>query len=144
MLVGYLGEASVWLKCAIPSYVSEIIKTLINCIVEILKRFYYFNAWFVLPFTWNKAVFSAVSKQRIFFNYYLALNSDPRFLMHFPSSLCVYSVLQRNITTALLAPNLLCVICKTYVNMINARGHSKLNYVVQLTFHNRIQLYRVK
>ena len=128
MLVGYLGEASVWLKCIIPSYVSEMIKTLINCIAEILKWFYYFNAWFVLPFTWNKAVFSAVSKQHIFFNYYLALNSGPRFLMLFPSFLCVYSVLQRNTTTAWLWPNLLWVICKPSVNMINALGYSKLNY----------------
>ena len=128
MLVGYLGEASVWLKCIITSYVSEMIKTLINCIIEILKWFYYFNAWFVLPFTWNKAVFSAVSKQHIFFNYYLALNFGPRFLMLFPSSLCVYSVLQRNITTAWLWPNLLWVICKHSVNMINALGYSKLNY----------------
>lgn len=90
MFVSYLCEPSAWLKCTILCYVSELIKTIINCIVEILKRFYYFNAWFVLPFAWNQAVFFAVSKQHIFFNYYLALNSVPRFLMHFSSSLCVY------------------------------------------------------
>lgn len=138
--MGYLNEPSVWLKSTILSYMSELIKTLINCIVEILKRFYYFNAWFVLPFTWNKAVLSAVSKQHIFFNYYLALNSVLRFLMHLPSLLCVYSVLQKNETIPLLWPNLPYVTGKPFVNKINVLGYSKLNYISWTYFQLRKRL----
>lgn len=76
---------------------SELIKTLINYIVEILKRFYYCNAWFVLPFSWDKALFSPVSKQHIFFNCHLAVNSVSRFLMCFPFALCVCLISCRKI-----------------------------------------------
>lgn len=62
VFVGDFYEVFVWLKCIFLSYMLKFIKIVINRIVEILKRFYYFNVWFVIFVIWNKVGFYVVFK----------------------------------------------------------------------------------